>query len=514
METDGVMDLQRYSRRSGFWIRYRSGPRLCQVTEHLLAVEADPELYGISRADLAAMRTSSVDRESFRETVLLLVMRNGCIRVRGHSDYTTFQFCEANDVRAVADAVAEFLRFCRFDEHEHIVLSNLAVGRSVRTTSGDVVPGTRDLLVNLRSRQVLHVGDVAAHVLSNPESIGVDPDEVAGLDLLFDRPCLVALALSVGWVVARPARAKLGCRYAGSWPQGFRSALRAIRYTGAEESALLDLVNCRYRRRLDMACGDFVRLAAPDGYGALIRRTTPAVVDRALASATSTAATREHRRALVRRRAEAERLIRTPRPVVPVNGDRGRDRLVHLGATSYLSPVPLFVQVECTLSGLSLVLAKTHWALVVMDELPDVSSEVEAFRVPHGTRIGLLSEITDRDRFHLSWSVALLLQTRTGFPVRESVLERARGFGNVTALVRSDDDFLLVTPGEGQHSLPAFRPSVEAIEEVLSADLPPGCRHELVGTAYPGNFIAASAMAAGGWAWLAGTIPVLRERER
>ncbi len=120
----------RYSRHSGFWLQHGDPPQCYPVVEHILSIEAAPELYGLSRRFIAEQWQRCSCHDAYREVVLRTVMSHGFIRIRGHRCYTTFEYFSRQGMAPVCPAILWFLDYGRFADTDRIVLSNVHDGVS------------------------------------------------------------------------------------------------------------------------------------------------------------------------------------------------------------------------------------------------------------------------------------------------------------------------------------------------------------------------------------------------
>lgn len=102
---------------------------LIRIREHIDAVTADPERYGLTSRDpdvAAAKRNDS----AARERVLTAIARRGFVRVRGHRSYITFEGYDlgAEAVRRIRSAIREL----EIHPEETILVNDLRDGRSYR----------------------------------------------------------------------------------------------------------------------------------------------------------------------------------------------------------------------------------------------------------------------------------------------------------------------------------------------------------------------------------------------
>lgn len=114
----------------GFWIS--PAFKITEILDHLMDVADHPIRYGISLKKWNAMSAKGYSREA----ILIEVLKNGWVRVRGHGDYTTFEGWGKND-----DIISTALVFAKHQQlwnNEVIVINNLKSGRAIDLTMGEL----------------------------------------------------------------------------------------------------------------------------------------------------------------------------------------------------------------------------------------------------------------------------------------------------------------------------------------------------------------------------------------
>lgn len=104
----------------GFWIMPDGSA--VEVRDHFETVKDDPTAFGFSPTEFAYRARAD------RETVLREAMKRGSIRVRGHNEYTTFEFHKMDPV--VMKYVKRFMDRQVFYPDEVIHMHELATKKS------------------------------------------------------------------------------------------------------------------------------------------------------------------------------------------------------------------------------------------------------------------------------------------------------------------------------------------------------------------------------------------------
>ena len=80
------MPIQMLTRQEGFWIS--PDGEVEEITEHLSTVRQDPERFGLSRGEYDSLvERNSPPFEAARLAIIIRVIDNGWIRVRGYGNY-------------------------------------------------------------------------------------------------------------------------------------------------------------------------------------------------------------------------------------------------------------------------------------------------------------------------------------------------------------------------------------------------------------------------------------------
>ena len=108
---------------TGYWISPTG--KIQEVYEHFKVVADSPKKYGITEEDIEEL-------DFDREKILIKVIQNNWIRVRGHKNYTTFEFWEY-DI-GVLTQVLKFVKRTKMWDNEIIYLNELKSRRGVELT--------------------------------------------------------------------------------------------------------------------------------------------------------------------------------------------------------------------------------------------------------------------------------------------------------------------------------------------------------------------------------------------
>ncbi|MFH1226811.1 MAG: hypothetical protein V1701_02770 [Planctomycetota bacterium] len=114
----------------GFWISPKF--KITKVVDHLMAVGDKPGMFEISVDAFADM----VRRGFPREAILINVLKNGWVRVRGHGQYMTFEGWGRND--DIISAALIFAKYYKMWDNDVVIINNLKSGRAIEITLGEL----------------------------------------------------------------------------------------------------------------------------------------------------------------------------------------------------------------------------------------------------------------------------------------------------------------------------------------------------------------------------------------
>jgi hypothetical protein len=120
----------------GYWISPDGD--IEPIFEHLAAVESNPTKYGLTPKDVAyPADLKPAEREGRREQILVKVMKNEWIRVRGHREYTTFEGWTFDDW--FLGRIRIFLKNRHYWETDRVAISELSRKRFAEASVGELL---------------------------------------------------------------------------------------------------------------------------------------------------------------------------------------------------------------------------------------------------------------------------------------------------------------------------------------------------------------------------------------